>query len=177
MKTNKSLITPLGEISVEINGNPCDYSCESLPNEIIGNQGVPIFKVEGRYRITPLIAESMSFPIKLKCSLDTELTFDELSELETGERYSAASIYCGKTKLCIGSYDEIDEVWNKNDGCIQVINGGVILNEYTTTSIEIYVKSKEYLKYAYFCVAWVTCYTGDNNSWFAAEPSMSEYVN
>lgn len=174
------LITPFGDIIVEMNGNPCAYSVKPLPNEIIGSQRVPFFKVEHRFKITPEITAPLSFPLKLKCRIEAILSIEDSSDLETGERYASVSMIHNGIKLSIGSYDEFDEVYvYENDAGIKV-DGGLILNDFTTTGIEIFVREKQYWQYAFFCVAWSTLsgddYTcnGEVDVWFAADPFMSE---
>ena len=169
-----SLKTPFGEIVVEMNDNICKYQFEILPNEQMGSQGVPIFKVEGRYKITPCVDEPLSFPVRLKCRIDSNLVFEYPSGLETGERYSAVSLYHDKTKLCIGSWDELGEGWP------WAVGGGLELWESTKTGIEIQVGEANYWKYAFFCVAWTTLLgedfnnNGDTDVWFAAEPFLAD---
>ena len=170
------LKTPFGEIFVELNGKPCEYKCEALPTEVLGSQGLLMFKVEGRYKIAPIIDETVSFLLKLKCRVDSDLVFDDFSECETGERYSAASMYHGGIKMSIGAYDEIDEVLKYGEGWSQIVDGGLILEQYTTTSIEIYVSERKYMGYAFFGVAWTTLRSdkfetdGSFDVWTAAEP-------
>ena len=178
-KMSKSCLeTPFGEIIVEVNGYRCDYDFEKLPIEKIGQKGFPMFKVDGRYRIKPRFTEPVAFPMRVKCRVDSAIEFDERSELETGERYSAASMYHNNIKMCIGSYDGIDEMFKQCNGFPKII-GGLILNDYTTSGIEIYVKELAYLKEAYFCTAWASLSVDDsrdveNEVWFAAEPCLSE---
>ena len=167
------LTTPFGEIVVEMNGNQCEYTFEKLPKES------PILKVEGRYKIMPLVDEPLPFPMKLKCRLETDLVFDDLTGLETGERYAAASMYHGGLKLCIGSMDDLDEVYEHGNGWCRVIDSGLFLYDFTTSGLEIHVREREYWKYAFFCVAWTTLRGEDHNTngdydvWFAAEPLMA----
>jgi len=175
-----TLNTPFGDVVMEINDHPCEYHFEPLPNKLFGNEENLLFSVEGRYKIIPKIDKPPSFPLRLKCCVDTTILLADNSELETGERYSAASMFFNKTKLCIGSYDELDEEYEKCVDGLKVIDGGLILQEYTTTGIEIYVRETNYWRYAYFCVAWTTLSGDDYSSngeldvWLAAEPFMSD---
>jgi hypothetical protein len=175
------LITPFGEIIVETNGSNCDYSFERLPNVVAGQQGMPLFNVDGRFKIVPLITAEHTFPMKIKCRVNSDFLFDDMSELETGERYSAASMYYAGIKMCIGAYDEIDEVYKKRNGCFEIVDSGLTLSDFKVNSIEIQVKNNEYYKYAHFCIAWKILLgddystNGSTEVWFAAEPYLSEH--
>jgi len=171
-----ALTTPFGDVILEYNGVKCEYSYEQLPNTIVGADGLSVFDVDSRYKIIPLISESLSFPFTLRCYIETNIVFNDMSECETGEYYSAASMLFENIKLCIGSYDEIDEVLAC--GRQQIIGGGLVLWEYAINGIEIHVGAKQYLKYAFFCIAWKTLGSGDHTTngetdvWLAAEPFL-----
>ena len=173
------LRTPFGDVIVELNKKPCKYHFEELPKAVLDKDGKILWSVEGRYKITPLIEDAVTFPLRLNCTLDTTLKLGELSGMEGGERYSSIAVYHDEMKLNIGSYDDIDPEMKQGDGWSQVIGGGCVLWDFTDTSIEIYVGKEEYMKYAFFCVAWKTLYgddvdnNGDNDVWFLAEPAMS----
>ena len=174
-----TLNTPLGDVVMELNGHPCEYHLEPLPKKVYKDKENLLFSVEGRYKLTPSI-DKPSFPLRLKCRVDTSILLGDNSELEGGERYSAASMFYNKIKLCIGSYDELDEESEKCVEGLKNIDSGLILQEYTTTGIEIYLREMNYWRYAYFCVAWTTLSGDDYSSngeldvWLAAEPFMSD---
>ena len=157
------LQTPFGSIVVKMNGIPIKYDVEALPLTC-GKKEEILFAVDGRYKIVPSLGSHITFPFRLSCSVDCapDMIDIERSGLETGERLFLTSLYCDNQKISIGAYDELDGL----ECC------GFSLNE-----IEIIVTDKFFLKYAFFCVAWLTLLgddyetNGDIYTWFAADPN------
>ena len=161
------LRTPFGKIDIKLNDMPINYQVEELPLCYDANYEKPLFIVDGRYKIVPFLdIDNMNFPIRLKCSVDCVpgLIDTERSGLETGERLFLNSLYCKNQKMSIGAFDELD---------------GLESYSFSLTEIEIIITDKNSIKYAFFCVAWVTLTgdnyenNGDNYTWFAADPSLA----
>jgi len=173
------LETPFGNIIVKLNDEPCNYKFEKLPNVVFSHtDGEPLWSVEGRYKIIPIYESPLHFPLRVKIIVDTSIELGELSEIEAGERYTAASMYYNGMKLCIGCYDDIEPDFEYGKGWVKVVGGGCVHWSNTPTSLEIYVGEEEYMEYAYFGVAWTTLNgndfenNGDIDVWFLAEPAM-----
>lgn len=159
------LKTPLGNVIVKANDVRIEYQVNELPLNC-GEKERPLFVVDSRYKIIPLLDNTIDFPIRLNCSVDCTLDIVDAnrSGLETGERLFLNSLYCNNQKLSIGAFDELD---------------GLESYDYSLTGIEIIATDRRFLKYAYFCVAWLTL-SGDNHeengdiyTWFAADPNLA----
>lgn len=159
------LETPFGNVVVKVNDVRTEYQVKELPFKS-DKKKQPLFDVNGRYQIIPLLDNNIDFPVRLSISMDCTLdSIDtERSGLETGERLFLNSLYRDNQKLSLGAFDELD---------------GLERYDYYLNGIEIIVTDRKLLEYAYFCVAWLTL-SGDNYesngdiyTWFAADPSLT----
>lgn len=155
------LKTPFGNIIIELNDRVIDYKTEELPL-VSRSDDFTLFSVEGRYKITPLIKEAY-YPFRLKCLVDCspDMVDGSRSGLSTGERVFLNDLRSKNLKMNIGSFDEMD---------------GLEGYGYTYNGIEIIVSDDAHIKSAFFCVAWMTL-SSDNDetnneiyTWFAADP-------
>jgi hypothetical protein len=164
-RVNRMLTTPFGEIIVKLNGALVKYHVEELPliyNHTLEN---PLFIVDGRCKIVPIIDLSkIIVPFRLSCYVDCAPEFinADYSGLETGERLFLTSLYHNEIKMSIGAFDELD---------------GLEGSDFSLNGIEIAVTIASFAKEAFFVVAWKTLNgddyetNGDVDTWFAADPS------
>ncbi|MCL2364694.1 MAG: hypothetical protein FWC71_08535 [Defluviitaleaceae bacterium] len=101
------LNTPLGEIIVKLNDRKIPFCVEKLENIHIGQWGLSVFAVDGRYKILVDIA-NVKTPLSLTCQFDFEAIFHK-SSINSGERLALKTWENGTLMFSIGSEDEIDE--------------------------------------------------------------------
>lgn len=152
------LNTPFGEINILSNGNEIPYKYEKLENTYIGNLGLPVFEVDGRYKITVNIS-MMKVPLSLECRFGTTEMVDN-SGINSGERLALKTWENNNLMLSIGTEDEIV--------------GAVI--EYLSHGIKINITDNSAIDEAIFGIAWI--YIKDyekeeNHTWFAADPTYA----
>lgn len=158
------LETPFGNVIVKVNDERIEYQVNELPLRR-DKKEQPLFIVNGRYKIMPLLDNNIDFPIRLSISIDCTLDSIDTkrSGLEPGERLFLNSLYRDNQKLSLGVFDELE---------------GLEFYDYSLNGIEIIVTDRRFLEYAYFYVAWITLSgdnyesNGDNYTWFAADPNL-----
>lgn len=164
------LVTPLGEISIRLDGKP--YPCKIIQLEPLENV-CP--NIDGRYKIM-VHYEPDGKEHSLSCCLNPTEEVD--GHMETGERLECKGYYSkdGKVKISIGLEVESEYYYNKfgiltrsrsgydYDGEFYVVNG-VYHNDYCIlpcTKTDYYV----------FGVSWILNCNEENDcqTWFGADP-------
>ena len=167
----EKLLTPLGVICITVNGIEVNYTVENLCKvERYKDGSGYLFNVDGRCKLTPEISDKVVFPLEIECSVEkfSHIVLDDRTGAESGEYMAMWSMYNGSTKLSIGSPDDTPDYL---EDCVQ--------GSYSSTGVIIDVRNRDYLKHAFFCVAWVslngTDYenNGDIYTWFAADPTIA----
>lgn len=150
------LNTPLGEITISLNGCVIPFQAEKLENSHIGQLGLPVFAVDGRYKISvPLVRAAR--PLSLACQFGFESAFRK-SGINNGERLALKTWENGSLMLSLGTEDEIPGI------DVQYLERGV----------KVCLTEKAEIAEVRFGVAWV--YRADdeqkeNDTWFAADPT------
>lgn len=149
------LATPLGTIVLTVDGTPVEYSIKPLKLFHVGTRGLPVFEVEGRYRIEIF---NLQLPTAVACYFTPNQTYS--SGINSGERLALKTWSDGSTELSIGTEDEIPGT------AIQYLDNGIKISFAKNAKAEA----------AIFQTAWLTIRNTEIESdytWFAADPSYT----
>ncbi|MCL2212498.1 MAG: hypothetical protein FWB93_01520 [Oscillospiraceae bacterium] len=149
------LHTPFGEIFVKLNDKSILYQAEKLKNIDMGSRGLPIFEVDGRYKIIIDISD-MKTPLSLAVEFASTVKFHD-SGIDSGERLSLKTWENGTLMFSIGTEDDI--------------KGTDI--EYLECGIKVIVDKNSLDKIA-FGIAWryIESKKEELYTWFAADPTI-----
>jgi len=150
------LNTPLGEIAIRLNERKIPFNVAKLENTYLGQHGAPVFKVEGRYKVSVNITD-VKTPLSLTCQVNLESTFQK-SGIDSGERLALKTWENGTMMFSIGIEDEID---------------GINI-EYLERGIEVCIGEKAKVEEIVFGIAWkhVEDYEKEyHHTWYAADPT------
>lgn len=150
----KMLETPLGPIFVELNDKPVAYQAAPLNLVFIGTQGLPVFDVEGRYRIR---IDRLPACAVVVCRFAPAK--EHPSCISSGERLALKTWNDGPIEFSIGTEDEIP--------------GTKI--EYLANGLKVAVSRHSDVGAVTFQIAWLTVRDVEkesNYTWFAADPTI-----
>lgn len=152
------LNTPFGEIAIKLNERNIPFNVEKLGNTYLGQLGVPVFIVDGRYKVSVNISDA-EIPLSLACQFNLGSIFQK-SGINSGERLALKTWENGMQMLSIGTKDEID---------------GININ-YLERGIEVCIGKKAKVDEVVFGIAWIYIkkYEKENGyTWFAADPTYA----
>lgn len=144
--------TPIGTLSIFINGKSSDFPLLELPNKANS------FVVDKRYQIELDLKSFENQDIIIECILKSD--FNIKSVTETGEALALISFYHNNTKLSIGFNGDICNVDY----------------EYLADRIRITIPRHVSLQQIKCNIAWLTMHNVEQEevfTWFAADPTLS----
>ena len=138
-----------------MNEKKITYDVEKLENLFIGRHGIPVFDVDGRYKISVNI-DGLNLPLTITCLFDAETVFND-SGISSGERLALKTWENNTLMFSIGTEDEIEGIEVK----------------YLERGIKIDIEKGNAVDSVVFGVAWryIKDYEKEKNyTWFAADP-------
>lgn len=143
------ITTPIGKISITLNGEPVNYVFSHLEKSRRN------FNVDGRFKIELETRESGEKIVE--CILD--IGEEEIQGYsESGEELELISFQQGNTKLSIGTIGDISG----------------IKYEYESDRLRLKIDEKVVIDKIVFYIAWIMMCTemNDIHTWFAADPTL-----
>lgn len=129
------------------------YEADALKLKHLGTKGLPVFDVEGRYRICIGELNPLS---RVSCCLVN--VAQHSADINSGECLALKTWYNNQCELSIGTRDEIP---------------GIEVT-YLKNGIEVVLQENATIDYVVFQLAWLTKYDDKKQSlytWFAADPT------
>ena len=153
------LITPLGKISISIDGKEIDYTFKKINPDRLCND------VDGRYSIiVPFTPNGKNHQIS--CTINNYLP-SSLDEIESGERLALKSFYTINTKLSIGAIGEALDTYNI------ITIGYDYENDYLSNGVSYELLELTKTNQFVYAICWINDYTDENElqTWFGADPT------
>ncbi|MEQ2626863.1 hypothetical protein AAAY24_09450 [Faecalibacillus faecis] len=154
------LITPLGKVSISIDGKEIDYTFKKINLDRLCND------VDARFFIiVPFTPNGKNHQIS--CTIKNYHP-SSLDEIESGERLVLKSFYKKNTKLSIGAIGEALD----NYDIITI--GYDYENNYLSNGVSYEILDFTKTNQFVFAICWIDDYTDENElqTWFGADPTI-----
>ena len=147
------LKTPFGNIVICVENEVVEYNHIQMASSYIGQHGLPVFDVEGRFRIS---ISNLNKPICVSCTFIADEEYS--SGIDSGERLALKSWFKGQQILSIGTEDEIPDVEVR----------------YLDNGLKVILSENSNITNIVFQIAWMTINDPekeDGYTWYAADPN------